>query len=127
MKEAVHHQDLTTEFWTPELCYIVEHSNSDNDPEASIARARVEPGVTTRWHIVRDITERYYIQEGKGLVEVGDMAPVEVNPGDVVVIPPSCPQRITNTGDCDLIFLAICTPRFLVEAYEDIEEQMAAR
>ena len=43
--------------------------------------------------------------------------------GDVVLIPPSCPQRITNTGSGDLIFLAICTPRFKQDAYEDIDDE----
>jgi oxalate decarboxylase/phosphoglucose isomerase-like protein (cupin superfamily) len=42
--------------------------------------------------------------------------------GDVVLIPPMCRQRITNTGSEDLIFLAICTPRFSNDVYEDIED-----
>jgi mannose-6-phosphate isomerase-like protein (cupin superfamily) len=54
-------------------------------------------------------------------VEVGSAAPQEVGPGDVVVIPPGVPQRIANTGGADLVFLAICTPRFTPDAYEDIE------
>jgi oxalate decarboxylase/phosphoglucose isomerase-like protein (cupin superfamily) len=44
-----------------------------------------------------------------------------VAPGDVVLIPPGCRQRISNVGNEDLIFLAICTPRFRDEAYEDID------
>jgi mannose-6-phosphate isomerase-like protein (cupin superfamily) len=67
--------------------------------------------------------ERYYILKGRGEVEVGDLPPQLVEPGDIVLIPPMCRQRITNTGTQDLIFLAICTPRFLNEAYEDIEAQ----
>jgi mannose-6-phosphate isomerase-like protein (cupin superfamily) len=39
----------------------------------------------------------------------------------VVLIPAACPQRITNTGAGDLVFLAICTPRFTYEAYEELE------
>lgn len=79
------------------------------------------PGITTRWHRVRDTAERYVILEGKGRVEVGELAPQDVAPGDVVLIPPSCRQRITNLGSGDLVFLAVCTPRFTQEAYEDIE------
>jgi hypothetical protein len=30
-------------------------------------------------------------------------------------------RRIANSGATDLIFLALCTPRFLAEAYEDLE------
>lgn len=108
------------EFYFEEGCFITELSNSAADPEVSIARARVPPGVTTRWHRVKDTVERYVILEGKGRVEVGSRPPADVGAGDVVLIPSSAPQRITNTGEGDLIFLAICTPRFLPEAYEDI-------
>ncbi|MEA2093868.1 MAG: glucose-6-phosphate isomerase family protein, partial [Pseudomonadota bacterium] len=57
-------------------------------------------------------------------MEVGELAPQEVKAGDVVLIPPMCRQRITNTGAEDLIFLAICTPRFSNEVYEDIEDRL---
>lgn len=113
---------LTAEFFTEERCHITEFSNIEADPDVSIARARVEPDVATRWHRVNDTAERYVILEGVGLVEVGDLPPQEVSYGDVVLIPPSCRQRITNLGKEDLIFLAICSPRFRQEAYEDIED-----
>jgi mannose-6-phosphate isomerase-like protein (cupin superfamily) len=99
----------------------MELSNSPEDPAVSIARARVVPGAATRWHRVRDIVERYIILEGKGRVAVGRLPPQEVNPGDVVLIPPDCRQRITNIGTQDLIFLCLCTPCFIPEAYEDLE------
>ena len=77
--------------------------------------------MTTRWHRLEATTERYVILEGRGRVEIGDVRPQDVIPGDVVLIPPLCRQRITNTGAGDLVFLAICTPRFRPEAYEDLE------
>ena len=121
MNEAIRRIDPAAEFYTAEKCYIIELSNTSDDPEVSIARARVTPGVTTRWHRVAGTTERYVIIEGRGRVEVGELPPQEVSAGDVVLIPPACRQRITNIGARDLIFLAICTPRFRPEAYEDIE------
>lgn len=108
------------EFYFQEGCYITELANGPDDPEVSIARARVPPGFTTRWHRVKDTVERYVILQGTGRVEVGTGAAEDVGPGDVVLIPRSAPQRIKNVGDGDLIFLAICTPRFVPEAYEDI-------
>jgi len=110
------------EFYTAERCHILECSNLPDDPEVSIARARVEPGVTTQWHRLKDTTERYYILSGRGRVEVGDLSPQEVSAGDVVLIPPNCRQRISNLGSDDLLFLAICSPRFVPEAYEDAED-----
>ncbi|MEE4377408.1 MAG: cupin domain-containing protein [Candidatus Competibacteraceae bacterium] len=125
MKAAIKQQDQCSEFYTSEKCYIVELSNTPDDPDLSIARARVEPGVTTRWHRLTITGERYCIIKGIGLVEIGELPAQEVNPGDVVIIPPLCRQRITNIGADDLIFLAICTPRFSTDGYEEIEEQPA--
>ena len=59
-----------------------------------MARARVTPGVTTTWHRVRETWERYLILSGTGVVEVGDLSPTPVAPGDVVLIPPGVRQRI---------------------------------
>jgi mannose-6-phosphate isomerase-like protein (cupin superfamily) len=126
MKKTVKQLNLKDEFYTPERCYITELSNTPDDPDVSIARARVEPGVTTRWHRLRGTAERYYIVEGRGRVEVGEIQPQEVKAGDVVLIPPMCRQRITNIGSEDLIFLAICTPRYSNDVYEDIEKDSIA-
>jgi mannose-6-phosphate isomerase-like protein (cupin superfamily) len=122
MKEQIRNLRLEEEFYTPERCYIIEQLNSPEDPHASIARARVPPGITTRWHRLTTTTERYYILSGRALVEVGELAPRDVGPGDVVLIPPMCRQRITNTGPDELIFLAICTPRFVDTEYQDFED-----
>jgi len=121
MKEAIKHQNLSNEFYTPEKCYITELSNTPDDPDVSIARAKVEPGATTRWHRLKGTVERYYVLNGTGRVEVGKLSPEEVKPGDIVLIPPMCRQRITNIGSEDLVFLAICTPRFSNDVYKEIE------
>jgi len=122
MQAAILHNADTAEHWTEERCHISEWSNHDGDPALSIARARVAPGTTTRWHRLHGITERYVILEGRGSVELGSDAPVAVRGGDVVLIPPQTAQRIRNDGDCDLVFLALCTPRFAWSAYEDVDE-----
>jgi len=109
------------EFFTDERCWILELWNSDADPAVSIARCRVEPGVTTERHQL-SVAERYVIVSGAGRVEVGDREPRPVGPGDVVWIPAGSPQRITNTAEADLIFLAICTPRFGPETYQSLED-----
>jgi hypothetical protein len=70
MEASVKHFDASRELYTPEKCHIVELSNTPDDPEVSIARARVEPGVKTPWQRVTGTTERYVIQQGKGCVEV---------------------------------------------------------
>ena len=112
MDVAIIKPDPTSEYDTPERCHILEMSNSAMDEALSIARARVEPGVTTAWHRVKDTAERYVILAGEGRVELQGKPAAQVDVGDVVLIPPNVEQRISNTGDGDLIFLALCTPRF---------------
>ena len=113
--------DPDGEYNTPERCHILEILSDESDEEASIARARVEPGITTAWHSLTGVRERYLIESGVGEVEVGDTPATIVRPGDVVSIPADVRQCITNTGDADLIFLCICTPRFQPELYVDLE------
>lgn len=103
-----------------EGCYITELSNTPADPEVSIAKARVESNVTTTWHRLEGVTERYCILEGVGVVEIGDEPAKHVGVGDVIIIPPMVRQRISNPGNTDLIFLAICNPRFTPECYESL-------
>jgi len=110
--DVVSRFDAGKEFHTSERCHIVEIHNHTNDAGCSIARARVEPGVATRLHSLHETIERYVILEGRGIVEVDDGAPQTVGPLDVVLIPEGTSQRIENTGDTDLVFLCVCTPRF---------------
>ena len=121
MNASIRHPDPAAEFYTAERCHILELSNAPDDPDGSIARARVEPGVITRWHRLADAAERYVVLEGRGRVEIGDLPPRDVAPGDVVLIPPGCRQRIANAGAEDLVFLAVCTPRFQPACYADAE------
>jgi len=109
------------EFYTDERCWIAELHNRDSDAGCSIARARVQPGVTTQLHALRETIERYVILEGEGRVEIESGAPLAVAPLDVISIPAGASQRITNTGTADLVFLCICTPRFSREHYRSME------
>lgn len=113
--------DPSAETWTTERCHINELSNGPWDGQLSVALARVEPGVTTRWHRLRGVAERYVVLSGQGLVEIGDAPPRALAPLDVALIPQGCRQRITNPGREDLRFLALCTPRFLPDSYEDVD------
>lgn len=122
MQPSILKLDTATEYFFEEGCYIIELLNSADDPALSIARARVAAGKSTRWHQLAHTVERYQILSGCGLVEVGDLPATEVNPGDTVIIPAGVRQRIHNRGTEDLIFLALCTPRFVPEHYQDLED-----
>jgi len=121
MRAEVRKAGAAREYLTAERCHIIEIANDAGDEQVSIARARVEPGVTTAWHSLDGIAERYIIVCGRGRAEVGDSGPLEVAPGDVVRIPPGEPQRIANTGDEDLVFYAVCSPPFSNDRYRNLE------
>ncbi|MFT7372260.1 MAG: mannose-6-phosphate isomerase-like protein (cupin superfamily) [Oleiphilaceae bacterium] len=109
------------EYFFEEGCFILEMLNTASDPDVSIARARVESGKTTRFHRLKNVTERYVIQQGCGLVFIGNEAAQAVQVGSVVVIPAGVRQKIYNSGADVLVFLAICSPRFTPECYEDCD------
>ena len=121
MKPQVLRASHSDEFFTEERCHILELSNSPSDPGMSIARTRVEPGVTTALHRIIDTVERYIILSGSGRVDIEGLVASNVEQYDVVIIPKGAKQRITNTADVDLVFLAICTPRFDQKYYEQSE------
>jgi mannose-6-phosphate isomerase-like protein (cupin superfamily) len=106
------------QYLTPEHCFITENFSGNR---VSIARARVQAGVTTVPHHLKGIDEIYIVTSGVGRVTVGNLKPADVGVGDVVVIPAGTSQMITNTGKIDLVFYCVCTPRFTADRYCDEE------
>ncbi len=107
-------------FYTEERCYITELLNTPRCAEVSLAHCRVEAGETTQLHSL-EVAERYVVQSGSGLMQLDDEPGFEIRPGDCVLIPPGCAQRVKNTGSDDLEFLCVCTPRFEPRHYENLE------
>lgn len=121
MANTLIRQGIDRETWTAERCFIRERLNDPSVSDVSLAETRVEPGVTTELHRLT-VNEWYIMSSGIGLMEVGGEEPFRVGPGDVVVIPADTSQRISNTGDEDLLFQCICMPRFTPESYESLEQ-----
>src|SRR5262245_9004887 len=95
------------EFHARERSHITEQLNVDESPEASLALVRVQPGVTTRLHAVNDCIERHIVLSGQGIVEVGGES-ASIAAGDRVIIPPGVSQRVTNTGEDELVYYELC-------------------
>jgi len=123
MKTLKVQPDETKEIETLERCHILELLNKSDDRSQSIARARVEPGVTTAFHKLIGTSEIYYIISGEGRADIGDESH-EMRPNELVRIPVGVAQRITNTGTEDLVFLCFCVPAFSVENYVDLENKV---
>ena len=108
------------EVQTGEHCFITELLNDPAIPDVSLTQCRVPPGTTTRLHRL-SVKEWYVVGKGSGLMEIGTEDPFEIGPGDTVAIPAGSTQRITNTGDSDLLFQCLCIPRFTPECYKPLE------
>lgn len=77
----------------------------------SLAHAIVPRGESSLPHRLKSSSEVYYIISGNGRMHIGDEIK-EVLPGQAVYIPPGFIQFIENTGETDLIFLAIVSPKW---------------
>lgn len=113
------------EYYFKEGCFIEEWHNQEKDKNCSIAHVRVESGNTTKLHALKNTVERYVILKGCAEVTVGNRQ-WQVSDGDVVVIKADEAQKITNLKKDDLLFLAICTPRFEVSNYYECEEAISS-
>ena len=110
---------MAKEYYFKEGCYIQEWHNTDQDSDCSIAHVRVEAKQTTRLHALKDTQERYVIVSGQARVTVADKSWL-VHAKDVVQIAANTPQKIENLLNEDLVFLAICTPRFKEKNYQEL-------
>ena len=108
------------EFWTEEKCFMTELMNSPHQPNASLALARVEPGVTTQLHALDGLRETYTVTKGTGLAEINGQVH-RLNYSESLIIPAGASQRITNDGTEDLEFYCLCTPRFTPNYYINME------
>lgn len=123
MSIPVHKTSTQNEFWIRERCFIREIVNTAEIREFSLAQTRVEPGVTTELHKL-GVKEWYILTSGTGVIEVGGESGLEISSGAIVEIPAGVSQRITNTGDDDLIFQCVCLPRFTPDCYTSLEDNL---
>lgn len=108
---VVYRTEPLMEVQTGDGYFVTEWWNSMQDPALSVARLRIEPGVSTRPYQLHGITERYLFLSGTGFVEI-DGEVQTVGPGDGMLIKPGAWRSVTNKGLRDLGWLAICRPRF---------------
>jgi len=103
-----------------ERIFVTELMNAPEEPGLSLAKFRVEEGVTTQLHSI-GVQEWYIIESGTGIMNV-DGNRFDVTTGDCFKIEPHQPQQIENTGSADLVFQSICIPRWQPDTYKNLEE-----
>lgn len=70
------------------------------------AEVTLEPGCSLGYHEHHGESETYYIISGKGIYsDNGNLR--MVGPGDVTFTPDNCGHGLTNSGDENLVFMAL--------------------
>ena len=71
------------------------------------SRVVLEPGCSIGWHEHKNEVEYYYILSGHGQFTNPNQTVSEVGPGDVCTMLPNQSHAIGNTGDEELVFIAL--------------------
>jgi mannose-6-phosphate isomerase-like protein (cupin superfamily) len=101
-----------------DLTELRELLHPDHDGIAlgySLAHAIIRPGQRSIRHFLTGRSEVYYLLSGRGLMHINEEER-EVQAGDALLIPPGAVQFFENTGEEDLVFLAIVEPAWQPEA-----------
>jgi len=92
------------------ICELM-HPSQHHNANQSLAQATVPINTETQLHYHANTEELYHIQQGSGLMTLGEeQFPVAV--GDTVCIPPNSKHKIKNTENIDLVFLCCCSPAY---------------
>ena len=92
---------------------IFSPSETDNSIRYSIAHCTINPGKTSKPHVMKT-SEIYYILEGKGVLHLEDEEQ-EVKKNDAIFVPPNSRQFLENNGETNLIALCIVDPAWRQE------------
>lgn len=71
------------------------------------AQVTLEPGCTLGYHEHQGESETYYILSGKGEYNDNGLYHREVVPGDITFTPSGKGHGLANTGNTDLVFMAL--------------------
>ena len=83
-----------------------------NDPlslDYSLAHARLDPGESSKPHLLHHASEMYIFIQGVGRVFIGEESQI-VGRGDCVLVPKGCLQHVSNEGPDPLLFYCIVSP-----------------
>ena len=80
-----------------------------DEAEASSRVFRIYARVPPHYHATCD--EYLYVVTGRAIFSVGDVAPAEVAPGQLVFFKKGVVHAITPLGDDPLVFMSVDTPR----------------
>lgn len=85
---------------------------SGNSPEAqvTITRVTMQPGAISERHIHATSEQTWIVEQGDGMLLLGNGKSVPIKAGDLVRTPPNNTHGIENTGKEIFIYTSITTP-----------------
>ena len=83
-----------------------------NAPQAhvTITHVSMEPGAISRPHVHQHSEQIWIVEQGEGLLLLGNGETERLCAGDVVRTPPGETHGVENTGAVPLVYLAVTTP-----------------
>ena len=98
--------------------YVGRHAGGTE--RYSLMEVALAAGSGTPSHYHREAEETLYFLRGIGAVTVGPRT-FQVIPEQAVFIPAAIPHQIRNTGDKEMVYLAVCQPAWSSEDTVRIE------
>jgi len=86
----------------------------------SLAEVHIQPGKKSSKHYHKHSEESYFILSGVASVEINNTNH-QFMPGEAVLLEPLDVHQISNQGEQDLVFLAVCVPAWSPDDSFDIE------
>jgi mannose-6-phosphate isomerase-like protein (cupin superfamily) len=114
--KVVQYDQITEPLITPsgeQISELIGKASGDQSNH-SLAHIVIPPGKSSAPHYHQLSQESYFMLEGEGQMQVNEHQFV-LKPGQVCYIEPGETHQISNQGDGDLVFLAICVPPWVPE------------
>lgn len=92
-----------------EVVYELIGQAAGGSQRHSLAQIVLPPGKASRKHYHPVAEESYYILSGSAEIEL-DGQRAALGPGDSIILPAPQVHQIRNTGESDLVLLAVCIP-----------------
>lgn len=91
------------------IAELVGNASPVKSARHSIAIVTIPPGKSSVLHLHPEAEESYFVTAGRAEIRVGEET-FALREGSAALIPPKAPHKITNSGNNDLVFVAVCVP-----------------
>jgi mannose-6-phosphate isomerase-like protein (cupin superfamily) len=88
---------------------LIGNASPAQSARHSVAVITLPPGKSSALHMQPEAEESYLVTAGRAEIRVGEET-FSLHEGTAVLIPSQAPRKIANSGDDDLVYVAVCVP-----------------